>query len=299
MDIHGISGAATVALASAAIFVLIARSWQRLSRAVGTQHRFADSLMRESAQRFRDEFERLSGRQSTYLGAALVFLVLFAAAYELDAERLFHGYPLWQLYILVTALLACIALAAQQLLQTSLKRNRVRLLRDSNMAVGHRVHRIAEDFGRVYHDVETAAGMIDHVIISASGAYAINVVVRRPVAGGKVALSGTDLVFSPAGDTESVVPAAAAIAALEREFRRLLDHRVRVRSVIAAPGWEIDAQPDGEHLLVNEKTLPMLRGWKDRNDHLMNEDADALHALLATRCRVVSPSGQGLEAGLE
>jgi hypothetical protein len=69
-------------------------------------------------------------------------------------------------------------------------------------------------------------------------------------------------------------------AALEREFRRLLDHRVRVRSVIAVPGWEVHEQSSDEHLLVNDRSLPMLRGWKDQADYLMNEDVDALHEML-------------------
>ena len=166
MDIHGISGAATVAIASSAVFVLVARSWHKLSRAVDLQHDFADNIMREAAQRFRDEFEQLSSKQSTYLAGGIVFLVLFVAAYELEAERLFRGYPLWQMYILLAALLCCVLLAAQQLLQTSLERHRVRLLRDSNIAVGQAVQRIAVSFGRAYHDVETSAGLIDHLVIA-------------------------------------------------------------------------------------------------------------------------------------
>ena len=71
------------------------------------------------------------------------------------------------------------------------------------------------------------------------------------------------------------------IAALERDFRRLLDHRVRVRSVIAVPGWEVHEQRCEEHLLVNDRSLSMLRGWKDQADYLMNEDVDALHLMLA------------------
>jgi hypothetical protein len=286
MDIHAISGAATVAFVSTAIFVLIARSWQGLTRTIGVHRNFADSIMREAAQRFRDEFERLNNRQSIYLGACLVFLVLFVAAYKLDAERLFLGYPLWQLYILFAALLACGLLSAQQLLRTAVNCHRVRLLRDSNIAIGHQVQRIAAGFGRVYHDVETEAGTIDHLVISASGAYAVNVFAERPVNGGSVSLEGTELLFSPGKTTRTIVPANAAIAALEREFRRLLDHRVRVRSVIAVPGWEIAGQSGDEHLLANEKSLPMLRGWKDKRDHLMNEDVDALHTLLTSRCRL-------------
>lgn len=288
MDIHGISGAATVALTSTAAFVLIARSWQALSRSVGAQRDFADSIMREAAQRFREDFERLSNEQSTYLGAVFVFLVLFIAAYELDAERLFLSYPLWQLYILFIALLACIVLSGQQLLRTVVERNRIRLLRDANIAIGHQVQRIAADFGRVYHDVQTTAGIIDHVVVGTRGAYAVNVVARRPVTNGTVRLAGTDLVFEPVGAAHSIVPQAAAIAALEREFRRLLDHRVRVRSVIAIPGWDIAGQSGDEHLVANEKSLPMLRGWNNGKDHLMNEDVDALFQLLTSRCSLAA-----------
>ena len=98
-----------------------------------------------------------------------------------------------------------------------------------------------------------------------------------------VSLQGHALTFAPAGKTRSLVATNARIASLEREFRRLLDHRVRVRSVVAVPGWDIDTQGSEEHLLVNERNLPMLSGWKDQADYLLNEDVDALHRLLTTR----------------
>jgi hypothetical protein len=143
---------------------------------------------------------------------------------------------------------------------------------------------IAAGFGRVYHDVETAAGVIDHVIVSQSGAYAVNVFARRPAKNGSVALDSDGLSFEPGGKSESLVQIAARTAALEREFRRLLDHRVRVRSVLAVPGWQVSAQSGEDHLVVNDKSLPMLRGWKDKADYLMNDDVEALHQLLTTRC---------------
>jgi len=65
----------------------------------------------------------------------------------------------------------------------------------------------------------------------------------------------------------------------------MLDHRVRVRSVIAVPGWEVNEQAREEHLIVNDRSLPMLRGWKDQSDYLMNEDVDALQRELTARCR--------------
>ena len=165
-------------------------------------------------------------------------------------------------------------------------RQRVKLKRDANIAIGHQLQRIAAGLGRTYHDVETTSGIIDHIVIGHNGAYAINVVARRAPKNGHAELQSNELKFLPSDKSESIVATAAHIASLEREFRRLLDHRVRVRSVIAVPGWEVSAQSSEEHLLVNERSLPMLTGWKDKADYLMNEDVDALHDLLTSRCKL-------------
>jgi len=280
MDIESFSGAATVAVASTIVFVLVMKSWQIIARNVNSGPTFADSIMREAAQRFRDEFDRLSNTQATYLSAGLVFIVLFVAAYILRAERLYAGYPVWQLYLFVGVLMFGALLALIRLVQTFIERHQVRLLRDANIAVGHQLQRIATGFGRVYHDVETSAGIIDHVIVGQNGAYAVNVFACRPAKDGHVEFDNNSLHYHPSGRTQTIVATAKRTAALERDFRRLLDHRVRVRSVIAVPGWQIHEQSSEEHLLVNDRSLPMLRGWKDQADYLMNEDVDSLHRML-------------------
>jgi hypothetical protein len=285
MDIESFSGAATVALASTAVFVLIMKSWQIITRSVNSSPSFSDSMMHEAAQRFRDEFERLSNKQSNYLVAGLVFAVLFVSAYALNAERLYDGYPEWQLYVFLAAISVGGILALLRLAQTFVVRHQVRLLRDANIAIGHQLQVIAAGFGRVYHDVETTAGVIDHVIVGQNGAYAINVFARRPARHGHVELENNNLRFQPINKAISILATSKNTAALEREFRRLLDHRVRVRSVIAVPGWQVHEQTSDEHLLVNDRSLPMLRGWRDQADYLMNEDVDALHEMLATITR--------------
>ena len=284
MDIESISGAATVALTSTLVFVLIAKSWQLINRTVSSSPSFSGSIMHEAAQRFRDEFDRLSSSQATYLSAGVVFAVLFVAAYVLQARQLFIGYPIWQLYILLGALVSGALLALFRLTHTVLARHRVKLRRDANIAVGHQLQRLAAGVGRTYHDVETSTGVIDHIIVGHNGAYAVSVFAQVSAKKGAVTLDANELQFDPTGKTRSIVATNAKIASLEREFRRLLDHRVRVRSVIAIPGWEIGEQGSEEHLLVNERNLPMLSGWKDQADYLMDEDVDALHNLLTTRC---------------
>ncbi len=285
MDIESFSGAATVATASTIVFALAMKSWHFIARRVNTGPRFADGINREAAQRFRDELERIMASQWTYLSAAMVFVLLFVSAYALRADRIYDGYPDRQLYILIGLLAVLGALAVRRLIENQVSRTQVELLRDANIAIGHHLHSISAGFGRVYHDVETSAGVIDHLVVGANGVYAVNVVAERPAKNGHVLLDNNVLRFEPGNRTKSIVSVGKCTAALEREFRRMLDHRVRVRSVIAVPGWDVHEQAGEEHLVVNDRSLPMLRGWKDQADYLMNEDLEALHEMLGAATR--------------
>lgn len=284
MDIEAVSGAATVALASTILFLLIAKFWNALARAVGSGPSFADSIMREAAQRFRDELQRLTTSQSTYLGATLVFAMLFVAAYVLQAQQLFAGYPDWQLYLLIGFFLLAVGFALYQLFSTIFARRQVRFLQDANIAIGHRLQQISGGLTQVFHDVNTSAGIVDHVVIGQTGLYAVNVVARRARKGHSVRLHGNALQFSDSKTEQSIVDFAARCARLEKEFHKLLGHGVRVRSVIAAPGWEIGEQTNEHHLLVNEQNVGMLRGWKDDSDHLLNEEVDVLKNEMTSKC---------------
>ena len=288
MDIQAVSGAATVAIACAIVFLLVAKSWHLLSNVFMGHPNFADSIMSEAAQRFRDELKQLSRAQSTYLGAALVFVVMYVAATAFDGPELFVGYPEWQLYVLLTALGAAALFALYCLVRTVMSWRSVRFLRDANIAVGHQLQRIASQHGRAYHDVPTSAGVVDHILVGQGGVYAINVVARRHLKKGSVHLDGNDLHFSNTEKTLSIVNIIATTKRVEKEFRRITGKSIRVRSVIAVPGWDIKSQTSNEHLLVNERNLPMISGWKDQNDYLMNEDADALQQDLTGRCKLTT-----------
>ena len=285
MNLEAISGSATVAIACAIVFFLASKSWQLFARSLATHPNFPDSIMREAAQRFRDELEQLSRQQSAYVATLVMFVVVFGVAYTFQAHALFAGYPAWQLYLLLVALAGAAALAVYRLTRTISSWREIRFLRDANIAVGHSLQRIASNHGRVFHDVWTSAGVVDHVMVGASGVYAINVVARRGSGKGNVKLLGDELHFSRRHAAASVVDIATKTTRLEHEFRELLRNAVRVRSVIAVPGWQVEAQNGDGCLVVNERTLPMLRGWKNETDYLMEEDVEALLDYLTANCR--------------
>jgi hypothetical protein len=285
MDIEAISSAATIALASTILFLLVAKSWSVFSRTVGSTPNFADSIMHEAAQRFREELQRIASSQAIYLAGTLVFLVLFGAAYLLQAETLFAGYPSWQLWLQIGFLFLAAVFAGWRLLRTVLAYRQVCFVRDANVAVGHQLQQISTGANRVFHDVRTSAGIVDHVLVGQTGVYAINVVARRGGRKGSAGLRDNHVRFSGSDERIPIVDVTSSAVRLEKEISQLLGHKIRVRSVIALPGWHIGAQTSEQHLLVNERTIPMLRGWRDQSDYLMNEDVEALQQELTARCR--------------
>ena len=284
MELEAISGAAIIAVTSTIIYLVVAKTWNSASRAASSASSFSDRIMHEAAQRFRDELERLSSSQSMYLSGALVFAMLFAAALFLNAEVLFKGYPIWQLYLQLVVLGIAGAFALWRIVRTVLARHRVKFVRDANIAIGHQLQQVASGFGRVFHDVPTTAGVIDHVLVGQSGVYAVNVVAQRSARRAHVRLNENELQFSNGKPNRPIVRISSGTRQLQKEFRCLTGHKVRVRSVIAIPGWDIGEQTGNEHLLVNERTIAMLSGWKDESDYLMNEDVETLQQDLATRC---------------
>ncbi len=284
MDIEAVSAAAGIAIACAMVFLLAARSWDALARMLSGHPSFADSIMSEAAQRFRDEIRVLSHRQSAYLGAALVFVVMYVAASAFDSPPLFRGYPDWQLYLFLSTLGAGAAFVAYRLAVTLLARRQLRFLRDASIAIGHQLQWISSGHGRVFHDVPVPSGVIDHVMVGPSGIYAVTVIARRPSKTGETRIANDEVQFRPSRKTSDVTEIGNAVSELAHELSKRVGQNVRVRSVVAVPGWNISSQNGGEHLLVNERNLPMLRGWKDQTEYLMNEDVDAIQTWLSARC---------------
>ena len=122
------------------------------------------------------------------------------------------------------------------------------------------------------------------MLVGRRGVYAINVVARRAAKEGRARLAGGTLEFSDGDNSRKVSDWLMANRQLEKQLARETGRMIKVRSVIAVPGWEIEQQDD---LLVNERTLPMIRGWANPAEFLMDEDIEIIQAHLSERCKRV------------
>lgn len=288
MDLTVLSGAATIALASTIIFLLIVRSWSVFAQSTTTT-RFPHSIMLEAAQRFRDEIARLGREQSVYLVSGLVFTVVFCVSYLLPPEGMFENVPRWQLIGVLILLALAAGLVAYRLLNIVVARRRLLFKRDANMAAGHALQKLTSNKNRVFHDVPCGKSVIDNVVVGLHGIYAVSVIARKPGRVKLARLKGDQLMFAKK-ETISVRRSGLKSEQLARDIRKVVGHEVRVRPVIVVPGWNIDSQQSDEFLVVNERNLAMLTGWRDQKDYLLNEDVEAIHAMLTERCTRFSHS---------
>jgi hypothetical protein len=283
MNLEALTTAGTLAITTAVTFLVSARLWQVLTHFAAGGPVFPESTMREAAQRFRDEAERLRSNYASYLAAALISCIMFVAALGLDLRGFYQGYPTWQLS-LVAILLGAMALFVLYKIVTTLRKlASARFRRDASIAVGHQLLGLAATHGAVFHDVEIGKTVVDHVFVGHNGAYAIHVIACRNRGKGPARLDGEQLCLGE--QVISLDTYTNRVHKLSASFSNLAGQKVRVRSVVAIPGWDIEGQQGEKHLLVNERTLPMLTGWKSQSDYLMNEDVDAIRKFLVERGR--------------
>lgn len=281
MEYEAIAGAATIALLGSATFALAARSWIAFSRPHARRTLVQHGLLPESAQRYREAFELAGSKQSALLASAVVFVVLFGFAWISGAARLFAGTDPWLLALIATLLASAIAWASYRLLVAVRFRRRLARRCIVNIAVGQALHRVTGGLNRVFHDVACGSSVIDHVLIGQKGIYAINVIVGHSRKSSRVRARDGRLWFSPGRDSVALDVYATKSEQLARKCRKAIGGRVHVRTVLVVSGSKIEEQPAGDFLVVNERNLVMLRGWRDRSEYLMNEDVETLHDCIA------------------
>jgi hypothetical protein len=284
MNFEAISGAAAVAVAGSCVFALLARSGLALARSRPAAGQFAGSIMPEAAQRFRQQLETLHRKQWILLAAAGVFVVLFPFAYLLAPAMRFHGLAAWQLVLAGATLVAAGALAITRLARVMLAKRRLEFVRDANIAIAQGLHKLTGNRNRVFHEVPCGAGVIDNVVAGLHGIYAVYVIARPPGRHNRIRVQGDQLLFAPGKHRVPLTPYTEQSALLERQLKKSLKLALRVRTVIAVPGWEVEEQSGDDRLVVNERSLVMVRGWKDSGEYLMHEDSERLHELLTERC---------------
>lgn len=278
--------ALAIALVGSFIFLAAGRAWLAVGARLQRRNPFAEQTLFEPGHRVRQSLLALDRKYFLYLASILVYVLLLSIAFVLQREPLPFDLPAWAWLALAAVAIAASLLLPFQAVKLKRARSRLAFKRTANIAVGHALQRIASRGYNVYHDVRVGSHVVDNVVIGAKGAYAVNVFVlgkkRKKI--GTVRLDDSSLVFGNAKTSGPVGMSVNRSSGLSKELSKVIGHPIRVRSVIAVPGWNVSAADTDTHLVVNEKTVVMLTGWTDPDTYLMDDDVTQIHDYLSARC---------------
>jgi len=278
--------ALAVALVGGLAFMAVGHAWMAVGTKLQRRNPFAGQILLEPGHRVRQNLQTLDRSYYVYLSTLLVYSLLFVVAFALQSGPLPFDASAW-VWLALSVLVAAVSLLLPyRIVKLKRARSRLAFRRTANIAVGHALQRIASRGYNVYHDVRVGNQVIDNVVVGAKGAYAINVFVldNGRAGSGTARLDDSSLVFGKARTSAPVGVSVNRASGLSKELSKVIGHPIRVRSVIALPGWKVASTDSDKHLLVNERTVVMLTGWTDPDTYLMDDDVAQIHDYLAARC---------------
>ena len=275
-----------VALMGSLVFVAIGHLWLVLGAKLQRRNPLSSQILYEAGHRIRQNLQKLDRRYYLFLSATLVYGLLLIVAFALRREPLPYEVSAWLWLALSGLLIVAGAILPVQVVKLKRARSRLAYRRTASIAIGHALHRIASKGYNVYHDVRVGNQVVDNVVIGAKGAYAVNVFVLGKNRGGNgtARLNESSLVFGKAKTSAPVGVSVNRVGGLSKALSKVIGHPIRVRSVIAVPGWNVASTDSDQHLLVNEKNVVMLTGWTDPDTYLMDDDVAQIHDYLAASC---------------
>ncbi|MDX1431847.1 MAG: hypothetical protein R3286_05300 [Gammaproteobacteria bacterium] len=288
-----ITSALGVALLASLLFVAASNAWLSASGRLRRRNPFAEQIFYEPGHRVRQQLRALETRYFVYLASLLVFVLVVFAVWIVNERPPLLDLPSWAWLAVSVVLLIASLFLPFQIIKLKRARSRLAYLSAANMAVGHALQKIASRGNHVFHNVRCGSQTNDNVVVGPKGVFAVNVFVYDRPKGGKGkagAKSGTirfdnsSLVLGNSKTNQPVSVALKRVGELGRELSKVTGHPIKVRSVIAVPGWNVTSSSTDQHLLVNEKTVVMLTGWTDPNTYLMDEDVERITEYLTRRC---------------
>jgi hypothetical protein len=150
-------------------------------------------------------------------------------------------------------------------------RRSYRLGYEGEIAVGQELNQLMRDGYYVYHDFPAGNFNIDHIVVGSSGVFAVETKARsKPTskdrkADAKVKYDGKSLRFPNGTDVESLEQAKRQAEWLSKWLRSAVGEAVKVRPVVALPGWFVERVASGGIRVINPKNFRSIAKPKDGN----------------------------------
>jgi hypothetical protein len=235
--------------------------WRRKRK--GQRPPFDDLLLRPPGERLRREIANISDDVASYILSASTFPLLLFGFSIIGVVKL-SSPLLWSVGVGFTAFLMW------KILTLANRRRDMRIGFAGEMAAGEELNRLMLDGYHVYHDFPAERFNIDHIVVGASGVFAVETKARSKGSRGnrtdeaKVTYDGEELRFPGWVTTEPIDQAKAQATWLSKWLSSAVGDPVKVSPMVTLPGWFIEKKsPNGLPVLNPKQVKSYLNAKKE------------------------------------
>lgn len=253
-------------------------------------------MLRQPAQSLREQLDQLSEDTSLYVAMAMLFPFMASTMYFADmwARDLTLATSQWLIYPM-TGIGGTIYFGVMTVKRGS-KRRRILQAVDAELVVAQELEVLRSLGCRIFHDLQCGEFNIDHVVVGRGGVFAVETKSRlKPErGGGKEAVSvhydGKVLHFPGWSETKPLQQAERQARWLEQKLGKATGETVKVRGVLALPGWFVINQVRGSVAVMN----PRKPDWMARpiGDSRLDETQVQRIAYQLEQMSIVEPSSK-------
>ena len=279
--------------------VMIVLYLLRKSRQIkGHRSPFKDNFLRSPGESLNRQIMEINDRLAENLVLLITMPILLYATY-ISSLHFSNSKPSTSTFtIYIIAGIGFIAYCLFKLIKLLKLRRSYRLGYEGEIAVGQELNQLMRDGYYVYHDFPAGKFNIDHIVVGSPGVFAVETKARsKPTskdrkADAKVKYDGKSLRFPNGTDVESLEQAKRQAEWLSKWLRSAVGEAVKVRPVVALPGWFVERVASGGIRVINPKNFRSIAKTKDGNI-LSEQMISRIVHQLEQKCRDVEPKAKG------
>jgi hypothetical protein len=258
----------------------------------GLRSPFTDNFLRSPGESLNRRIMEINDRVTENLVLLITTPILLYAIYISSLHFGNSELSTWTFTVYIIAGICFIVYSLINLINFLNLRRSYRMGYEGEIAVGQELNQLMRDGFRVYHDFPAGKFNIDHIVVGPSGVFAIETKARsKPTskdrkADAKVKYDGKCLLFSNGTDVQSIEQAKRQAEWLAKWLRSAVGEAVKVRPVVALPGWFVERVASGGIRVINPKNFRSIA--KPKAGSILSESmiTRIVHQL-EQKCRVV------------
>ena len=260
----------------------------------GKRSPFTDNFLRSPGESLNKKIMEINDRVTENLVLLITTPILLYAIY---ISSLHFSNPVnsaLTLDIYVIAGIGFVVYSLIRLVKLLNLRRSYQLGYEGEIAVGQELNQLMRDGYYVYHDFPGDKFNIDHIVVGASGVFAVETKARsKPTstdrkADAKVKYDGRCLQFPDGVDVQSIEQAKRQAEWLSKWLRSAVGEAVKVRPVVALPGWFVERVASGGIRVINPKNFRSIAKTKT-GSNLSDQMISRIVHQLERKCRDVKP----------